>query len=491
MNVAVPAAPSGSRAPHGSGDKVHARDKASAGDFAAALFETASERGEEGADAGAIAKSLKGLHKTAKLPGRIDGKDGATAASKEDAASMAETLAELGGAETRALAEAKVGEATEAATAGALDAQAAAAPPPADVPGDAPAGRDVHHVRDALTALAIETPAQPGKTATLDDIVARLGKHLPVGARTAIEEAGDAAFVGDGQPADLEFIAGLSDEVLASAKVVRQETHFQPVGQDVRRLPSMSPIANDDRLMEISLAAAEQAGRQGAGSRDRQDAPTLTMRPVEAMAAANVAATSGEPMPGSIGQQIADGVQRALAAPAPSQPATAQPAPAAAPSSAMAFAPAVRTIKLQLNPLSLGTVTVMITGRDAELSIKLEAELAETVGRVEQDRNVLSARLAGAGYAVGEITVGRMGSAAAPGAESDARDSGARAGNQPQGEGGRGREDGAAPFAEERAGRQGETWPLAGEGTRRLAAKGGAVAHPVAGISYSGRFRPV
>ena len=141
-------------------------------------------------------------------------------------------------------------------------------------------------------------------------------------------------------------------------------------------------------------------------------------------------------------------------------------------------------------------MTIVLTGSDGELRIHLEAERAETFGKVEQERGALSARLHGAGYAVSELTVGRMGTADTQGRDGDQRDAGARQGGQTgsqtggqQGDGA-GARGGAAQFADQRASRHAERADRTSAAVAS-AAKGGAIHQAVAGVSYAGRFRPV
>lgn len=489
MNLAVPTAPPGPRAPLGGGEGTTVRDKAAGRDFAAALSETASEQTDDSPADGDIAKAMKAGRLSARQMQRAEanGSRGDGSGGEANFDSMRTALEP----QVREAIPASAEEpATSADGTGAARDAAGASAPPANAMRDALAARDVQGVRDLLAALASDAQAQPDKSPPIGDLMARLGKHLPEAARSAIAAAGAGAIVEDGL-SNLELFADISDETLASAKVVRQETHFQPVGQDVRRLPTATPIANDDRMMEMSLAAATKTSRQSAGEHERPETPLPAARPIETIAAAAPVVGGEQPIPGSIGQQIADGVQRALANTAPTEQSATQPSPRAEQSMSATYAPALRTIKLQLNPLSLGTVTVVLSGRDAELSIRLEAELAETVGKVEQDRGALSARLAGAGYGVSEVTVARMGTATS-GSDADQRDSGARAGAQAQDDGGRGRssEGGASSFNGERAGgRHDGSRALPGESASST--RGGAGAPPVVGISYTGRFRPV
>ena len=282
---------------------------------------------------------------------------------------------------------------------------------------------DLQGVRDALAALGIDFPPRGERPTSLDDIIARVNTLAPKTARTSAPVPVDPPST-PAQLAEPELLASVPQDVLTAVKVVRQETHLQPAGQEVRRLLEMTTVTPDERILHVSLAAATETGRKGTGDRDRREQPIAAMRALDGAAPSMAAGeTAKEANFASVGQQIAHGVQRALAS--PSEPAASpRSVPQVDPAAQQVFAGPVRTIKLQLNPQSLGAVTIILTHRDAELSIKLEAELAETVGKVEQDRTALTAKLAGAGYAVGELTISRMATTAGgAGADAGARDS--------------------------------------------------------------------
>jgi chemotaxis protein MotD len=148
----------------------------------------------------------------------------------------------------------------------------------------------------------------------------------------------------------------------------------------------------------------------------------------------------------------------------------------------------LRIIKLQLNPGDLGSVTIVVSGTDDNLRIELAAELADTVTKVENDRGVLAARLNGAGYTVGEISVARF---AGQGMDGDSRDQGPRQGTpQEQHFGQGGARDGGAQFGGQHNGRQSGASSFHAE--IGMGPDRGAAAGPVAaGVSYASRFRPI
>ena len=288
-------------------------------------------------------------------------------------------------------------------------------------------------VRDALAVLGVDLAAKHEAVASSAEPVtqsrrpASAGGSAPVAKRTALGSGETGSFDGPDLPGDVPDIAA------TSIKVMRQETHFQPVAHEARRLLGMTAGAPGERTLPPTLAAAAKIARPQALQRASEDPPAIADRVTEAAGSnAPIALAADGSTLGGVGQQIADGIQRAMDAPA--DPATPRSTPSLDPAAPPAFAPAIRSIKLQLNPHSLGVVTIMLTGSDGDLRIHLEAERAETIGKVEQERGALSARLNGAGYAISELTVGRMGAADTQGRDGDPKDAAARQGGQTGGQ---------------------------------------------------------
>jgi hypothetical protein len=293
--------------------------------------------------------------------------------------------------------------------------------------------------------------------------------------------------------ADVGDEVEVDEEMVLPVRVVRQEKHFQAAGVDERRWQIAQDAFEAGRAVPTVEAPKPAPGN--ALPRDRLAAPVAAARTPESTSpvvgpASPTAAI--EVAPGAVGLQIADRVQQALTAPAASAATSALPSgPIFEPDTRQTFAPALRVIKLQLNPAELGAVTIVLSGNDQGLRIELAAERADTANRVDSDRNVLAARLHGAGYTVTDINVARM---AGQGMNGDAREqAGRHGGQQEQLLGGGGHNgvarDGGAHQAEQHAGRRtGATYARAeGAGLSH----GAASAPSVTGVSYAGRFRPV
>jgi hypothetical protein len=501
MTMVVPAAPAGPRTSQGSGE-AHVRRNAGDPDFAAALSETAGDISEEAAGDETTVKVRDVARPSPRAVHRLDARErrALAATDKADTGQSPEVAGNVvDGALVDVREEAlpigaegpRLKDVPDAAALAAAPAGANAVPPPqlATPRTDA--------ARDALAVLGVDLTAKNDTASAAEPMTP--SRRSPVAGGPAPATKRSAAS-GEAGPFDGPDLPGDAPDIAATPiKVMRQETHFQPIAHEARRLLGMAAGAPDDRVLPLTLAAAAKINRPQALQRASQDVPTAPDRLAETPgASAPAASIAGDASTlGGIGQQIADGVQRAMAAPA--DPAAPRSAPNIDPEAPPAFAPAVRSIKLQLNPVSLGVVTIVLTGSDGELRIHLEAERAETFGKVEQERGALSARLHGAGYAVSELTVGRMGTADTQGRDGDQRDAAARQGGQAgsqtgsqQGDGaGGGSRGGAAQFADQRAGRHAEERADRENAAVTSAAKGGAVHQAVAGVSYAGRFRPV
>lgn len=70
-------------------------------------------------------------------------------------------------------------------------------------------------------------------------------------------------------------------------------------------------------------------------------------------------------------------------------------------------APSVRIVKLALAPVELGPVTLVLSARGNELTVRVEAEQPDTVDRVSSERDQLVQRLSNAGYQIQDFSVAR------------------------------------------------------------------------------------
>lgn len=501
MTMVVPSAPPGPRTSQSGSDTAHVRRNAGAADFAAALSETAGDAIEENGGDEATAKVRDMAGPSPRAVHRLDARErrAMAAVDKANAATGTDIRADVAAdgdlADVRDAAMPSVEnravpvEMPDITDAGASSDKAATPVAPAP---EATSPRN-DSARDALAVLGGDLVAKRDVVSAAADLLSPARRDsLAGGSPSAAKRPEPASAPGEMVALDGPDLPGEGPDIGAiPIRVLRQETHFQPIAHEARRLLGMTAGAPDNRVLPPTLAAAAKIARPQALQRESLDMPVVPDRLIDAATSlAQVSPAADGATLGTIGQQIADSVQRAMGSPA--DPATARPASGADPAAAPAFAPALRSIKLQLNPHSLGVVTIVLTGSDGELRVHLEAERAETFGKVEQERGALSARLNGAGFAISELTVARMGAADGQGRDGDQREAAARQGGQMGGQqGDSGAREGAAQFAGERASRHAGEHATRASAAAASAAKGGVIEQTVAGVSYAGRFRPV
>lgn len=487
MTMVVPAAPAGAHAPRSNGEAASARADDGAPDFAAALADTAGDIADQDGES-PLARTLNDAM-SVRPPHDVDGREhrGAPKGSKSDLRSrIKELLNPKGGGppdldgivrpEPKAPDGPIVNKPPEP-----FEHGKPGDPEPTPIPPSEGMGPQANAVRDALAALGVDRPTTPNATAAAGELMAQPRRSASLGAPPL---TGGGWNPKSGEKSDLP--SEVPDIPVTEVKVARQETHFQPVGQEARRLLEMTAAA-DELAPPVSLAAAAKAGRPQAPERGQPDAPAAPARATEPSGTiVQPILGKDEAGFGTIAGQIADSFSRAVGPPSAGE-ATARAAPAE-PIARPEFAAPVRSIKLQLNPASLGMVTIVLTGGEGDMRVHVEAERAETLGKVEQERSALSARLNGAGYAISELTVGRMGSADAQMRDADQRDAAARQGGPSGDAAGSGARDGASHSSDERAGRQAPEQPYRSEAP---APRAKAIEQAVPGISYAGRFRPV
>lgn len=481
MNVLLPSAPSGAKGVPGAGEGAQGQRDMPDGDFAAALAETAGETVEDAGADDARSKKSDDAAGPLRFVRHLDAKAGKMGRGREDGDAelprpgLKSEVAdgshskEAGRAvdKTTQVKGALPGEKTEVS-------EMPAAPPGPETAASVAAAREV------LAALGVDVMARPQGTIA-PEVAAFVRKAA--GARGMDIDVRRAE--GPGGP---ELGGELAEDMeLVPVRVVRQEKHFQAAGVETRRWQIAQDAFENGRSMP-SLDGSKPAPPAEMSPRERPAAIAALARVTEAVTptATPIAPTVGiEVMPGAVGLQIADRVQQLLGAPAEAAASAPPSAPSFEPDTRQTFAPALRIIKLQLNPGDLGAVTIVVSGTDDNLRIELAAELADTVSKVDSDRGVLAARLNGAGYTVGEISVARF---AGQGMDGDTREQSARQGSSQEQQFGQGAREGGAQFGGQGTGRQ--SGPSSAHGEAGLA-RGAAAAPVVAGVSYASRFRPI
>lgn len=165
----------------------------------------------------------------------------------------------------------------------------------------------------------------------------------------------------------------------AKASVVRQEAHFAPV----------TPAG--PRTSAASKDAAPATNGPEPIDADNANAPTID--------ALLPSPDDIQPPTARPAQQIADGIL----AEAGSAAAGTERANLASDQPGMK--PVLKVLHIQLQPADLGTVTVRMELKDAELSLQVEADRAETVDMIRNDQDTLSKLLRSAGYSLDAASV--------------------------------------------------------------------------------------
>ena len=470
MSLLLPSAPAGTHGPTGAGDGHHARREMPDGDFAAALAETAGDNSDEAKGHDARSENADDAARLLRAVRRLAARGAREPHNGEAAMPRAGANQEVAAEpRTKGVRRSEDKAPTKAEAPDLAEDLAAANRPEPVVSGDA--------AREVLAALGVDMAARPERMVAGSEFGASL--RLVAGMR-GIDM--DAHRAGGAREPDL---GDESEAEILTVRVVQQERHFKPAGVEMQRWQGAQSAAEGAQGTAMP-AADPKLVQPEAAVRDRTAVAAAQARAAEPAAqVAQPMSATGEVMPGTVGVQIADRVQEALGKPSETA-ASSPPAGAVHDSeSRQVFAPAIRILKLQLNPASLGTVTIVLSGNDDGLRIELAAELADTVTKVDNDRGALAARLNGAGYSVTEISVARLGG---QGTDSDARDQGARQGSAQEQFAGNASREGGGQFGGQHAGLGGHQSSADGP----AGGSGSAAAAPVvAGVSYAGRFRPV
>lgn len=248
--------------------------------------------------------------------------------------------------------------------------------PPANV-----SARQPHDVQ-ATTAQATADVAPPVATATPEQ--ATVVQNLAAAADAAPQTNGLDKSKQSRKPGEVDSgkaptrtpsvpAADTDTPVRHAAKVLSQEAHFAPAIEGASK-----PTADD----------AAASGMQSADSKG-VSAPPEALHSFD-----ELAATGNRPANQIVDQILADAraetqfVDRTVSV--PGQPAAKS---------------VLKILHIQLQPADLGTVTVRMELKDAELSLHVEAERPETAELIRNDQDTLSKLLRASGYNVDPASV--------------------------------------------------------------------------------------
>lgn len=271
------------------------------------------------------------------------------------------------------------------AAGGAWQIEQAAAPAPQQAAAAAaiPAAEQQRPVRpvEARAARSTETerPAGPGGPAVAEKAAtSRTPGAAPAAAGAATASHAFARDVAaDIRPAAAEVRAGARDDGQAPAR--REEQPTASAGTQA--------AAAEQKVSVVSLQVAP--------------APAV---PVQAAGLSQTAA-------GLVGALVSEGALPTYMSEA-----------AAAGFAAAADARPVTTLRIQLHPVDLGTVTVKLSGSGEELAIEVQVETSEARHRLAQDSEAIMRSLRGLGYEIDRINIQHVSTpvqSAAPGQGGD------------------------------------------------------------------------
>lgn len=237
-------------------------------------------------------------------------------------------------------------------------------------------GADPAATRRALLTGSVRPGEAQVATQPARGFEARAARGQPDQSRAAASEL-EVALASEtaAEPASALPGVRVAAEKSEKVSVVGQETHFAPVAPE--------PAAAHARAAHGEVANAT-AGKE-AKSSEPAAAVVTTLPSADAPVSTSLTPTPAQ----QIADQIGDEVSAFEAA--QNNSATAQQSGAK---------PVLKILQIQLQPADLGTVTVRMELKDAELMLHVEADRPETAEMIRSDQDTLSKLLRSAGYGV-------------------------------------------------------------------------------------------
>lgn len=230
----------------------------------------------------------------------------------------------------------------------------------------------------------------------------------------------------DGPYAVAAPTTGAKDKRPMDLAVVNVETHFAPVvaaeaeaaaelKAPVIALPSdvkrdAAPTLSKSEALPVAVAAVAASttdagpqqgfgdGRSDPGPRDKSqvapEVPTVSIEHKATSVAVDAGAQSGQVVPAV--KQLANEIARTVSGVQPTgfQPVDVKPGMSK-----------LKVMHIQLQPESLGSLTVRMSLRDDMLELHIDAARAETADLIQRDREVLSSLLRAVGYTADDAQI--------------------------------------------------------------------------------------
>lgn len=328
---------------------------------------------------------------------------------KTTAAQLSESLAATADSDTPAPAD--------AADAGQTTAPKSRTPDPTGMPANNIAANAAAIVADIVAA---GQPAVPSGTADKTNTSGKAGRGANAdGAGRTTSKQDSSTAKTDAPAGNATLDPSLQSVVLASAGL--------DIGTPVPPQPSL-PVESqqagvgpsDPNLKAImtasAIAEANSAAKMSTGGQQADDADGPTILRVLSTETHFAPAAQLSPV-----QQIADTVIGALPNPShpfgasaaeadagdagPSASASAASASSAPNSTTSTIAGPVKILNLQLEPPSLGTVTINLSLSDGGLNVQLAASQVSTMTLIDKDKDTLSNQLRESGYSIAGVGV--------------------------------------------------------------------------------------
>jgi chemotaxis protein MotD len=300
-------------------------------------------------------------------------------------------------------------------------------------------------------SAAQETPAVATATQTTPSAQIVAAEVTVGAAQPAAEAALAAVSIDDGESADAEDETGevadgkrsaRGNATVANAaattggsatqKSEAQSTFDAPVAgkADVEAAADTGAKPQPDLDSAASARGEPQSERLPAGPLDAKSAVTGVQTATVPVTPASTITPTGASLVASI---AADGTLASYASEMASALPTADTRP-------------ITTLKLQLNPIELGNVTVSIAGKGDEISVEIQVENLEAQQRLSSDTDAIVKSLRGLGFEVDRFTVQQVaptanaGQQQSTGGNASSRGDGFAAFDQREGERGQGQQ---------------------------------------------------
>lgn len=248
---------------------------------------------------------------------------------------------------------------------------------------------------DATAASALQSTADARKAASVQASAVQPGQHASAEARSstvapaALVSAAAAALTGQGTQAPTKASATESGSDRQKDQTAIKEA-MRALGMEGEARP-----ADDARIRGRNTGrqneTAERRGDDNVGAKAAKVEVIESRRfmPAQAMSANAQLLT----------RSLVDAGNTALSA---QRAAPAQPLAQTGPQQA---GQTLHTLKLQLNPVSLGTVTAVLKLSGDDLSVEIKVQTAEAYRQIKQDNESIIKALRGQGFGVEQITV--------------------------------------------------------------------------------------